>query len=127
MYLDFTPEQQQLRKEIRASLEAVMAPERVAAIAGRMEGGEAVKECVRALGQARLLGVHWPKQYGGRGDSTIEQFIFLDEAQRVNAPIPFVTLNTVGPTLMQFGTDEQKEKYLPAILDGTVEFAIGYS
>ncbi|MDT5209491.1 MAG: 3-oxocholest-4-en-26-oyl-CoA dehydrogenase alpha subunit, partial [Mycobacterium sp.] len=127
MYLDFTPEQKELRADIRASLEAVMTPERIAAVAGRMEGGDAVKECVKALGAANLLGVGWPKEYGGRGFTALEQFIFFEEAQRVNAPIPLVTLNTVGPTLMVYGTDEQKDKFLPAILDGTVEFAIGYS
>ena len=104
-----------------------MTPERIAAVAGRMEGGDAVKECVRALGAAGLLGVGWPKEYGGRGFTALEQFIFFEEAQRVNAPIPLVTLNTVGPTLAHCGTEEQKQKFLPAILDGTVEFAIGYS
>src|ERR1700754_5261090 len=104
-----------------------MTPERIAAVAGRMEGGDAVKECVRALGAANLLGVGWPKEFGGRGFTALEQFIFFEEAQRVNAPIPLVTLNTVGPTLMEYGTDEQKNQFLPAILDGTVEFAIGYS
>ena len=92
-----------------------------------MEGGPAVRDCVRALAAADLLGVGWPKEYGGRGFSAIEQFIFSEEARRVNAPIPLVTLNTVGPTLMQCGTEEQKQKFLPAILDGSVEFAIGYS
>jgi alkylation response protein AidB-like acyl-CoA dehydrogenase len=127
MYLDFTPEQKKLRTEIRASLEAVMTPERRAVIANRLEGGPEFKECVQALAAAHLLGVGWPKEYGGRGFSAIEQFIFNEEIQRVNAPIPFVTLNTVGPTLMQYGTQEQKQTFLPAILDGTVEFAIGYS
>jgi 3-oxocholest-4-en-26-oyl-CoA dehydrogenase alpha subunit len=125
--LDYTPEQQRLRAELRAALEQVMTPQRSAAVSERLEGGTAVRECVRALGAANLLGVGWPKQYGGRGLSAIEQFIFAEEAQRVSAPIPLVTLNTVGPTLMQFGTDEQKQKFLPAILDGSVEFAIGYS
>ena len=127
MQLDFTPEQKELRTEIRASLETVMTPERIAAVAGRMEGGDEVKECVRALGAAGLLGVGWPKEYGGRGFTALEQFIFFEEAQRVNAPIPLVTLNTVGPTLANCGTEEQKQTFLPAILDGTVEFAIGYS
>ena len=136
MHLDFTPEQKELRAEIRASLETVMTPERIAAIAGRIEradarstdsGSDAVKECVRALGAAGLLGVGWPKEYGGRGFTALEQFIFFEEAQRVNAPIPLVTLNTVGPTLANCGTEEQKQKFLPAILNGTVEFAIGYS
>src|SRR3984893_17089606 len=127
MHLDFTPEQKELRAEIRASLEVVMTPERIKAVADRMEGGPTVKECVQALGAAHLLGVGWPKEYGGQGFSALEQFIFFEEAQRVNAPIPLVTLNTVGPTLAHYGTDEQKKTFLPAILDGTVEFAIGYS
>jgi 3-oxocholest-4-en-26-oyl-CoA dehydrogenase alpha subunit len=127
MHLDFTPEQKELRAEIRASLEVVMTPERIKAVADRMEGVPTVKDCVQALGAAHLLGVGWPKEYGGRGFSAIEQFIFFEEAQRVNAPIPLVTLNTVGPTLARYGTDGQKKTFLPAILDGTVEFAIGYS
>src|ERR1700751_451174 len=127
MELEYTPEQEQLRAEIRATLERVMTPERTAAIDGRIEGGPAVRDCIRALAAANLLGVGWPKEYGGRGFSTIEQFIFSEEARRVNAPIPLVTLNTVGPTLMQCGTEEQKQKFLPSILDGSVEFAIGYS
>lgn len=127
MDLDYTPEQQRLRAEMRATLQEVMTPERVAAVSERMEGGPAVRECVRALADAKLLGVGWPKEYGGQGFSAIEQFIFSEEARRVNAPIPLVTLNTVGPTLMHYGTEEQKQKFLPAILDGAVEFAIGYS
>jgi alkylation response protein AidB-like acyl-CoA dehydrogenase len=127
MELDYTPEQQRLRAEIRAALEQVMTPQRSAAVSEGLEGGPAVRECVRALGAANLLGVGWPKEYGGLGFSAIEQFIFSEEAQRVSAPIPLVTLNTIGPTLMQFGTDEQKQTFLPAILDGSVEFAIGYS
>jgi alkylation response protein AidB-like acyl-CoA dehydrogenase len=127
MNFDYTPEQERLRAEIRASLEKVMTPERIAAVKGNMEGGPAVKECVRALAAANLLGVGWPKEYGGRGFSAIEQHIFFEEAKRLSAPIPLVTLNTVGPTLMQYGTEEQKREFLPAILAGTVEFAIGYS
>ena len=127
MQLEYTAEQEQLRADIRATLEQVMTPDRSAAIRERIEGGPEVRECVRALAAANLLGVGWPKEFGGRGFSAIEQFIFAEEARRVNAPIPLVTLNTVGPTLMPFGTEEQKHTFLPAILDGTVEFAIGYS
>ncbi|MCV7411710.1 acyl-CoA dehydrogenase [Mycobacterium florentinum] len=127
MHLEYTPEQEQLRAEIRSTLERVMTPERIDAIKDRIEGGPEVRECVRALAAADLLGVGWPKEYGGRGFSAIEQFIFSEEARRVDAPIPLVTLNTVGPTLMQCGTEEQKQRFLPSILDGSVEFAIGYS
>lgn len=127
MHLEYTPEQQELRVKIRAELGAIMTPERSAAVGRRGEGGPGIKECVRALAEANLLGVGWPKEYGGQGYSAIEQHIFFEEAKRVNAPIPLVTLNTVGPTLVRFGTDEQKREFLPAILGGTVEFAIGYS
>ena len=127
MDLEYTPEQLRLRAEIRATLEEVMTPERVAAVSEHLEGGPAVRDCVRALAAADLLGVGWPKEYGGRGFTAIEQFIFAEEARRASAPIPLVTLNTVGPTLMQCGTEEQKQKFLPSILDGSVEFAIGYS
>lgn len=127
MNFDYTPEQEQLREEFRERLEAVMTPERRAAVAGLMEGGAAMSECRRALGEAGLLGVAWPVEYGGRGLTALEQYIFNDEARRVNAPLPMITLNTVGPTLIQYGTEEQKQKFLPAILRGEVDFAIGYS
>ncbi|TPG31777.1 acyl-CoA dehydrogenase family protein [Mycolicibacterium hodleri] len=127
MHLEYTPEQQELRAKIRAELESIMTPERSAAVSRRAEGGPGIKDCVRALAAANLLGVGWPKEYGGQGFSAIEQHIFFEEAKRVNAPIPLVTLNTVGPTLVRFGTEQQKREFLPAILDGTVEFAIGYS
>ncbi len=127
MDLEYTPEQERLRAEMRATLAEVMTPERVASVSGQLEGGPATRDCIRALAAANLLGVGWPTEFGGQGFSAIEQFIFSEEARRANAPIPLVTLNTVGPTLMQCGTEEQKQKFLPAILDGTVEFAIGYS
>src|SRR5690349_4235830 len=127
MDFDYTPEQEQLRKDYRQKLEAVMTPERRAAVAGLMEGGAAMTEARRALGAAGLLGVAWPTEYGGHGLTALEQYIFGEEARRVNAPLPMITLNTVGPTLIQFGTDEQKNTFLPKILRGEVEFAIGYS
>lgn len=127
MDFDYTPEQERLRAEFRERLEAVMTPERRAAVSGLMEGGAAMAECRRALGEAGLLGVAWPVEYGGRGLTALEQYIFSEEARRVHAPLPMITLNTVGPTLIQYGTEEQKQKFLPAILKGTVDFAIGYS
>jgi len=79
------------------------------------------------MGDDGWLGVGWPKEYGGQGRTPAEQFIFYDEAQRAGVPMPLVTLNTVGPTLMRFGTDEQKEYFLPRILAGELHFAIGYT
>ncbi len=87
MHLDYTPEQRELRATIRAQLESIMTPERSAAVSRRGDGGPAIKECVRALAAANLLGVGWPKEYGGQGLSAVEQHIFFEEAKRVNAPI----------------------------------------
>ncbi|HEY4397293.1 MAG TPA: acyl-CoA dehydrogenase family protein, partial [Acidimicrobiia bacterium] len=73
------------------------------------------------------LGIGWPREYGGQGRPATDQFIFFDEVQRAGAPFPFVTLNTVGPTIMRFGSEEQKSFFLPGILAGEINFAIGYT
>ena len=74
-----------------------------------------------------MLGLGWPVEYGGQGRGPDEQFVFFDEAYRAGAPVSMVTLNTVGPTLMKYGTDQQKAYFLPRILRGETVFAIGYS
>jgi alkylation response protein AidB-like acyl-CoA dehydrogenase len=79
------------------------------------------------MGRDGWLGLGWPREFGGRGRPAIEQFIFFDEVQRAGFPIPLLTLNTVGPTLMQHGTDKQRREYLPRILAGELQFAIGYT
>jgi hypothetical protein len=89
--------------------------------------GAGYRAVIRQLGRDGWLGVGWPKEYGGQGRGPIEQLIFLDEAAKASVPIPMVTLNTVGPTIAQFGTDEQKQRFLPGILAGEIHFAIGYT
>jgi len=84
-------------------------------------------KALKQLGADGWLGVGWPVEYGGRARPAIEQFLFFDEVQRAGFPIPFLTLCTVGPTLIKFGTDEQKQQFLPPILRGELHFAIGYS
>ena len=69
----------------------------------------------------------WPKEYGGQGKGQMEQFIFFDESMRSGAPVPMLTINTVGPTIMNFGSQEQKDFFLPKILAGDLHFSIGYS
>jgi alkylation response protein AidB-like acyl-CoA dehydrogenase len=89
--------------------------------------GEPYREMVRQLGRDGMLGISWPKEYGGQGRDLLDQYIFFDESQRAAVPIPFLTLNTVGPTLMKFGTQQQKDFFLPRILAGELHFSIGYS
>ena len=62
-----------------------------------------------------------------RGYTPLEQLIFFEESNRAGVPLPFVTLNTVGPALNVYGTEEQKAFFLPKILAGELHFAIGYS
>ena len=86
-----------------------------------------MRKVVRQMGADGWLGVGWPKEYGGRGFTPVEQFIWFDESMRAGAPVPMLTINTVGPTIMRFGSDEQKEFFLPKILRGEIHFCIGYS
>jgi 3-oxocholest-4-en-26-oyl-CoA dehydrogenase alpha subunit len=94
---------------------------------GEYGGSGIYKQLVRQMGEDGWLGIGWPKEYGGQDRSMLEQLIFTDEANLVGAPIPFLTINTVGPTLMHFGTDEQRQEFLPKILKGQLHVSIGYS
>ncbi len=89
--------------------------------------GPTYRDVIRRMGKDGWLGVGWPVEYGGRGFGEVEQQIFVNEAVRADVPLPSVTLQTVGPTLQKYGSEEQKQKFLPAILAGEVHFAIGYT
>jgi alkylation response protein AidB-like acyl-CoA dehydrogenase len=127
VHLDYTPEQQALRRELRAYFAELLTDEVRAELGAPGEGGPVSREIVARMGKDGWLGIGWPQEYGGQGRSAMEQFIFFDEVQRAGAPFPFVTLNTVGPTIMRFGSDEQKAFFLPGILAGEIHFAIGYT
>jgi hypothetical protein len=79
------------------------------------------------MGRDGWLTLSWPTEYGGQARSPMDQLIFTDEAAVAGAPVPFLTINSVAPTIMAFGTDEQKKFYLPKIASGDLHFAIGYS
>jgi alkylation response protein AidB-like acyl-CoA dehydrogenase len=130
MHLDYTPEQERLRQELRAYFAGLMTTERRAALTtadGEYGNGQAYRDVVRQLGSDGWLALSWPPEYGGRGASLLDQLIFTDEAAVAGVPVPFLTINTVGPTIMRFGTEEQKAHYLPRIAGGAVHFSIGYS
>ncbi len=128
MHLDLTPEQREFRDELRAYLDEMMTDALQAELAGGGEGGgPEFRQAMQKMGRDGLLGVSWPKRYGGQERSAMEQFIFADEVQAVGFPLPFLTLNTVGPTLREYGTKEQADHFCPRILAGEVFFAIGYS
>ncbi|MFE7069402.1 acyl-CoA dehydrogenase family protein [Streptomyces sp. NPDC057620] len=135
MHLAPTERQRRLRAELRSYFREVM-PEgsglaRTGASASAGAGADASaaeqRALLRRIGADGWLGIGWPEAYGGQGRGADEQFVFFDEACRAGAPISMVTLNTVGPTLMKYGTEEQKDYFLPRILRGELVFAIGYS
>jgi hypothetical protein len=127
MFLDYTTEQNELRQQLRHYFARLLPDEVRTELGGPGEGGPLYRRLVRQMGADGWLGIGWPREYGGQGRPPTDQFIFFDEAQRAGAPIPFVTLNTVGPTLMRFGSEEQKARFLPGILSGEIHFAIGYT
>ncbi|MGP4083809.1 acyl-CoA dehydrogenase family protein [Streptomyces sp. KR55] len=127
MHLDYTPEQQRLRTELRAYFAELVPDNAHLRHADRAAQKRFYRETVRRLGADGWLGVGWPKEYGGRGLTPTEQFVFFDEAAQAGLPLPLMALNTVGPTIMQYGTSEQKAYFLPRILSGEIDFAIGYS
>jgi alkylation response protein AidB-like acyl-CoA dehydrogenase len=128
MHIELTPEQRAFREQIRAYLKHLVTPDVLDEIrSGPGGGGPLYYSVLKQMGKDGWLGISWPKQYGGLERSAVEQYIFFDEVQRVGFALPFLTLNTVGPTLMKFGTDEQRAAFLPRILRGECHFSIGYT
>ncbi|KMS92316.1 acyl-CoA dehydrogenase family protein [Prauserella rugosa] len=130
MRIAYAPEHERLRTELRGYFGELMTPERREGL--QTEGGEygdgtAYTEIVRQLGEDRWLALGWPREYGGRGGTMLEQLIFTDEAAIAGVPVPFLTINTVGPTIMRYGTEQQREYFLPRIAAGRLHFSIGYS
>jgi alkylation response protein AidB-like acyl-CoA dehydrogenase len=129
MHLDLTAEQHTLRREIRAYYRDLFTPELRAALDAEWEdmGGSVYRQVVGRMGKDGWLGIGWPREWGGQGRGPIEQLIFWEETYRARAPLPIIAVNTIGPTLMQFGTEQQKRAMLPGILRGELFFGIGYS
>ncbi|MDP3767422.1 MAG: acyl-CoA dehydrogenase family protein [Dehalococcoidia bacterium] len=116
------------REELRRYLDTAVTPDLVEEIrSGEEWGGPRAREFWRRLGADGYFGIGWPEEYGGGGKSVLYLHAFNYEMAYRRLPIPLVTLNTVAPTLMRAGTEEQKQEYLPKILRGEIEFSIGYT
>ena len=131
MDLNLTPGEQQFRDEFRAWL-AENVPAEWAGGGGsedRAEYIEYLRAWQRRLYDGGWAGISWPKAYGGRGATLMEQAIFQEELARANAPqlVGTIGLSLVGPTIIALGTDEQKARYLPKILSGEEIWCQGFS
>ncbi|MET7896526.1 acyl-CoA dehydrogenase family protein [Streptomyces mirabilis] len=127
MYPDLSPGTKALRAQLRAYFAEIIDDEDREELRRQDEGGPVFSRILRRMGKDGWLGLGWPEEYGGRGADPEALFVFYDEAIRADAPLSLVTLNTVAPTLMKHGTDEQKAYFLPRILAGELNFAIGYT
>ena len=126
MDLTLSPSEQEFRDELRAWLEENHPGEEPQ---GDEEGFEFRREWQRKLHKQGYAGLSWPKEYGGRGATVIEQAIFGEEIARAKAPQPVNVLGLVmgGPVVIAHGTDEQKERYLEPILSGEEIWCQGFS
>jgi alkylation response protein AidB-like acyl-CoA dehydrogenase len=127
MEIGYTEEQEGLRTRLRDYYSDLLTPEVEAQLVDSHGIGPNMRRVVKQMAEDGWLGIGWPTEYGGQGRSAIEQYIFFDESMRAGAPVPMLTINTVGPTIMQFGTPEQKQFFLPKILAGDIHFCIGYT
>lgn len=129
MEFALTPEQEQFSNDFQEYLRSHMTPELISDLDKEIAYSESplCMEFIRQMGRDGWLGVGWPKEYGGQGRSAIEQHLFYEIAHYERAPLPVLPLNTVGPAIMRFGSEEQKKEFLPRILRGEVEISIGYT
>lgn len=129
MDFSLSAEQQEFQRHVRDFLQTNLTPEIEAEIrAFEREGpGPGLHALYGAMGARGWLSVSWPPEYGGQGRPLSYLYILSDECLYHGILLPTVALQMVGPTLMQVGTEEQKREFLPRIMRGEVEFALGYT
>ncbi len=128
MDFKFTDEHEKFRAEVRGFLARTLTPafwERHR----KKGGGSSSPEFSRAAGRAGMLAIAWPKEYGGQGKGFFEQSIYMEEMTLAGAPMEHHrrAVQQVGPSIMLFGTEEQKLDYLPRVASGEISFAMGLS
>jgi acyl-CoA dehydrogenase len=130
MEIRLSDEQRAFRDELRAYFAEMMTDElrrELATPEWQEGGGPEFRKAMRQMGRDGLLGLSWPREYGGQERTPVEQFLFADEIQATGFPLPFLTLNTVGPVLFQHGSEEQRREICSKILAGELFISIGYS
>ena len=103
MEIGYTPEQEALRSELRSYYDTLLTDEVVEGLSHSHGIGQATKDVWKQMCSDGWAGIGWPKTYGGQERGPIDQFIFFDESMRAGAPVPMLTLNTVGPPFMPSG------------------------
>lgn len=132
MDLNLSPDEQAFRQEIRSWFEQNLPPDWRASRLRSISDDDAAAICLqwqRKLGKAGWLGLAWPREYGGRGATLMQQAIYMMEAHRADAPptVDRAGLRLLGPTLIEIGTPEQKERFLGPLIRGEVVWSQGFS
>ena len=122
MHLEFTTDQLNLQGQLREYFGKL-----VTEVEGSDVDEPTYTQYIRRMGEDGWLGLGWPTEYGGQARGAIDQMIFVEESHWAGVPLPLLTLNSVGPTLMALGTPEQKQRILPGIIRGELHFSIGYT
>jgi alkylation response protein AidB-like acyl-CoA dehydrogenase len=124
MDFHFTPEEEAFRAEVRAFLDANLPQ------GANTNDPAFIAEWTRKVREKRWVGFSWPKEVGGGGGSIMQQVILKEEMAKRKAPplgTCFMGLAWVGPAIIQYGTEAQKQRFIPDILDGKYQWCTGYS
>jgi alkylation response protein AidB-like acyl-CoA dehydrogenase len=129
MDFSFTPEQESLRLEVREFLQKEVTDESRLDFKYDRPYSPDTKSLFRKLGERGWLCPVWPKEWGGLGASALTNYVIQDELALAFAPTPFAVIGAmvVGPTLLMYGNEQQKNEYLPRIARGEIEFSMGYT
>jgi hypothetical protein len=127
MYIGLTAEQEKLRQDLRDYYGRLLTPAVREDLLREHGIGPKTKVVRQQMAKDGWLCFGWPKEYGGQGRDEVDHFIFFDESMRAAAPVPMLTVNTVGPTIMRFGTEEQKKFFLPKLASLDLWFCQGFS
>jgi len=119
----FSPEDEAFRDEVRQFLRDEL-PERAP---DRIDGWQFHRQFVRKLAERGWLTLSWPKEWGGAGAGHMRQLVFNEEMAYADAPATDLGSDRVGPTIMLHGTEEQKQRFLPAIMRGEAVWCQGFS
>jgi alkylation response protein AidB-like acyl-CoA dehydrogenase len=123
MDFQLSPAEEEFRAEVVAFLDENLPPE-------DQRGGDFMQTWFEKVREKRWVGFSWPREVGGGGGGIMEQVILKDEMAKRKAPALgscFMGLAWVGPSIIQYGTEEQKQRFIPDILDGKYHWCTGYS
>ncbi len=130
MEIDLNRKQLDLKNELKEYFKSLMTQELKNELSNSQffeGGGPEFKKTLKQMGQDGWIGLSWSKSLGGKEFSPLEQYIFIEEVMRSGFPFPFLTTESVGPMIAEYGSDWAKDTIAKNILKGELIFAIGYS